>query len=189
MRLPMVPRLASRVAETVTDGNFRIRVEGSPMKRWEAWSSHVATIVVTASGLAYLWMKYAMENDDPFAVVNHPWQSAMLGLHVLAAPFLVFVIGLVANNHILKKLRGGVSTNRRSGIVSIVSLPMMIVSGYMLQVVTTAWLIQVALIAHLASSSVFVLTYGTHLVVSWRLSARKAAEVRQSQSLAARELA
>ena len=26
---------------------------------------------------------------DPFALVNHPWQSAMLSLHVLASPPLI----------------------------------------------------------------------------------------------------
>jgi uncharacterized membrane protein YidH (DUF202 family) len=159
------------------------------MKTWETWLSHISTIVVTVSGLAYLSMKYLMETDDPFAVVNHPWQSAMLSLHVLAAPVLVFVIGLIANSHIQKKLRSGVPTNRLTGISSMISLPLMIVSGYALQVVTATLLMQVMLGLHLVSSSVFAVTYVIHQIVTWRSSARKPVEVSQAEALAGRQTA
>ncbi len=142
------------------------------MKPWEIRLSHISTLLVTLSGLAYLWMKYAMETDDPFSIVNHPWQPAMLSLHVLVAPVLVFVVGLMVQSHIQKKLRSSVSSNRSSGILSMATLPVMIVSGYMLQVVTAPLLASITLGMHLVSSSIFVITYATHQVVSYRLSAK-----------------
>ncbi len=140
------------------------------MKPWEIWLSHISTLLVTLSGLAYFWMKYAMQTDDPFSIVNHSWQPSMLGLHVLAAPFLVFIIGLMVQSHIQKKLRSGARSNRGSGLLSMATLPVMIASGYMLQVVTAPLLASITLGAHLVSSSIFVITYATHQVVSYRLS-------------------
>ena len=138
------------------------------MKTWETWLSHISTIAVTVSGFAYLWMKYGIENNDPFSVVNHAWQPAMLNLHVLFAPLLVFVTGMIAYAHVQGKLKSGVRTNRLTGIVSMATLPIMIVSGYALQVVTAALLGQVILILHIGSSSVFAVTYVVHLVKSLR---------------------
>lgn len=143
------------------------------MKAWDKWLFHLSTIMVTATGVAYLWMKYVMEADDPFSVVNHPWQPAMLALHVLSAPVTVFVFGRIVDSHVRKKLKSGSGANRRTGLVSTFALPAMVVSGYALQVVTAEVLARVALITHLASSSAFVLTYVIHQVVSWQLRARK----------------
>ena len=139
------------------------------MKPWEIWLSHISTLLVMLSGLAYFWMKYAMTTDDPFSIINHPWQPAMLSLHVLVAPVLVFVVGLMIQSHIQKKLRSGTSSNRGSGLLSMATLPVMIASGYMLQVVTAPLLASITLGMHLVSSSVFVVTYATHQVLSYRL--------------------
>jgi Kef-type K+ transport system membrane component KefB len=144
------------------------------MKLWEIWLSHISTFVVTVSGVAYLWMKYMMGTDDPFSLVNHPWQPTMLSLHVLAAPFLVFVVGLMVQSHIQKKLRASSKANRGTGLLSMIALPVMIISGYALQVVTAPWLSSLTLIMHLTSASVFAITYITHQVVSYRLSRRRA---------------
>ena len=65
------------------------------MKRWEILLFHILTIAVAVSGLMFFWMKYLMEIDDPFSIVNHPWQSGMLSVHVIVAPVLVFVTGLL----------------------------------------------------------------------------------------------
>ena len=59
------------------------------MKRWEVWSFHILTMIVTLSGTVYLWMKYLLKTDDPFSVINHPWQPAMLAAHVLTSPALL----------------------------------------------------------------------------------------------------
>ena len=140
------------------------------MKPWEIWLSHISTFLVTVSGVAYLWMKYFMETNDPFAIINHPWQPAMLSLHVLVAPALVFVVGLMVQSHIQRKLWSGTNSNRSSGLASMVTLPVMIASGYMLQVVTAPLLASITLGLHLVSSSIFVITYVTHQVVSYRLA-------------------
>jgi hypothetical protein len=145
------------------------------MKRWERWSFNVFSLAVAVSGFAYFWMKYLVETDDPFAVVNHPWQAAMLHLHILASPPFVLVFGVILNSHIMKKLRAPRMPNRRTGLASFATFAAMIGSGYLLQVAAAdAWL-RGLVILHVASGVVFTLTYGIHLAISFRLVRRPAA--------------
>ncbi len=137
------------------------------MSRWQAWTFHILTIAVSASGMAYCWMKYLLKNDDPFSIVNHPWQPAMLKAHILASPLLILVLGMMVNSHILKKLKNGDSrANRVSGIVCLLSFTLMAGSGYLLQVVSLSGLYRSLVITHLATGAIFAVTYLIHQVVS-----------------------
>lgn len=140
------------------------------MKRWERWTFNTLSFVVAATGFVYLWMKYVLQNDDPFAVVNHPWQTGMLDLHVVASPAFILVFGIVFNSHVMKKLRATGLPNRRSGYLSLGTFAAMVVSGYLLQVsANEAWL-QALIVLHVASGAVFSVAYAIHLVISATLA-------------------
>jgi len=145
------------------------------MKTWERWTFGLLAMGVAVTGAAYFWMKYLVVSDDPFAVVNHPWQGAMLAAHVVLAPALILMFGILLNGHVLRKLGARNMPNRRSGLVSFWMFAVMTVSGYLLQVVTAdAWLR--ALIAlHVASGTVFSVVYGAHLIISVRIARVQAA--------------
>ena len=152
------------------------------MKRWERWTFNALSAVVAVSGFAYLWMKYGLQSDDPFAVVNHPWQHVMLHAHVLASPPLVLAFGIVLNSHIMKKLRAAAGDRHRaSGFFSLGTFAAMIVTGYLLQVVTSEVWLTVLVVAHVASGVVFTAAYGTHLVATARQVARRLAPARVSE--------
>ncbi len=136
------------------------------MKLWERWTFNALSLVVAATGFAYLWMKYVLQNDDPFAIVNHPWQSGMLDLHVLASPVFVLIFGIVFNSHIMKKLRATRLPNRRSGFASLGTFATMVVSGYLLQVASNEWWLQALFVVHVASGVIFSIVYAIHLVIS-----------------------
>jgi hypothetical protein len=149
------------------------------MSRFQSWSSHLVTIVVGLSGILYLVMKYFMTTEDPFAIVNHPLQPTMLSIHVFAAPVLVFLFGLMFESHIQRKLRAGRRANRKSGIIAAFTFGTMTLSGYMLQITASETLMRTALIVHLLSSGVFVLSYVVHQVVNfclWRARVRQQSE-------------
>ena len=115
------------------------------MTRLEAWFLHVATLLVGGGGLVYAWMRYLVRPDDPFAVVNHPWQPEVQHLHVLAAPLLVFAIGLIWKAHAWPGVRLRIAARRRSGLALVATAAPMIASGYLLQTATDpswrkAWL-------------------------------------------------
>ncbi len=140
------------------------------MRRWERWALNVTTGVVAVSGLAYLYMKFFMRTDDPFALVNHPWQPSMLALHVIVAPVLILIFGIVLRSHIFGKLAGRHRPNRRTGWLSLLSFAVMAFSGYLLQVVAVPGWIGGLVIIHLASSGIFLVGYGAHLVIGWQVS-------------------
>lgn len=140
------------------------------MRPWEHRSFNVATVVVTVTGLVYLYMKYFMQTDDPFALVNHPWQSSMLALHVIAAPVLVLFFGMLFRSHTLKKIASPVRANRRTGWTSLLSFSSMALSGYLLQVVTSPAWIDALVVIHIATSLLFAIGYVVHLVIGWRMS-------------------
>lgn len=137
------------------------------MRRWEAWSLNLSTLLVAASGLAYFWMKHFIENRDPFSVVGSPWQPYMLDLHVLAAPLLIFFTAVIFHSHVERKLRSGSPSNRRSGLVALVTFPTMVLSGYGLQIVTGPLARNLLIWIHLLSGGLFAAGYLGHQV--WTL--------------------
>ena len=140
------------------------------MTRWQKYGFTTAAALVTASGVAYFWMKYLMRADDPFAVVNHPWQPAMLHVHVLLAPAFLVLFGVLLDSHVAGRINRRVP-NRLSGIAALVTIAVMTVSGYLLQVVTAEVWQRACTIAHVASGVVFAISYVTHLAISVRLLA------------------
>lgn len=152
------------------------------MKRWERWTFNGLSLVIAATGFAYFWMKYLIAPQDPFAVVNHPWQTAMLNLHLIASPMLILIFGIVFNSHVMKKLRVPRLPNRRSGYVSLGTFAAMVFSGYLLQIASSeAWL-QALVTLHVASGALFTVVYGAHLVIALRLA--RARERQDEDSIA-----
>ena len=139
------------------------------MTRWERWLFNGLNVVVAATGFLYFYMKYLMTTNDPFAVVNHPWEPGMIAAHVVAAPFVILLFGIVLRSHILKMLLSNVRAARRSGWFSLLSFSAMALSGYLLQVASSPTWLRVLVVTHVATSTIFVLGYGSHLVLGWRL--------------------
>lgn len=127
-------------------------------ERWAVWSTSVATLV---TGVLFMWMKYLLVSDDPFAVVNHPWQPLMLKLHILVAPLLTFSIGLVALRHVWRHVQSGMRDGRRTGLITLVALGPMIVTGYLIQAVTHQGWLEAMAISHIALG----LLYGVGLLL------------------------
>lgn len=140
------------------------------MRPWEHRSFNVASAIVTITGLAYLYMKFFMQTDDPFAVVNHPWQPSMLGAHLIAAPVLMLFFGMLFRSHTLKKIASPLRANRRTGWTSLTSFGSMALSGYLLQIVTSPAWIDALVVIHIVTSLVFTVGYVVHLVIGWRMS-------------------
>ena len=140
------------------------------MKRWERWTFNTLALAVVITGFAYLWMKYAVQTDDPFAVVNHPWETSMLSLHVVTSPAFILIFGIIFNSHVMKKLGASRLPNRRSGLTSLGLFAAMVISGYLLQVsASEAWL-QALVVVHVASGAVFAIVYAAHLIISAKLA-------------------
>lgn len=142
------------------------------MTWWERRGFNTFYVVVAATGSAYFYMKYVLVTDDPFAIINHPWQPAMLSIHlVAAAPFVAF-FGMLFRSHSFGKIRSAQVANRRTGWTSLLSFAVMALSGYFIQVAASPALITTWIWVHVAASTLFVVVYGVHLVNGWRIGNR-----------------
>lgn len=138
------------------------------MNAIERWLVSLLSTVVAVTGAVYLWMKYFMVASDPYAVVNHPWQPYILDVHLLAAPALLIVFGVVWTSHVRGKLEAGQKYSRRSGLLSLWTFIIMAGSGYVLQVLTNETARQLTVAVHVASGTAFTFAYGMHVIASLR---------------------
>ncbi|MDT8370217.1 MAG: hypothetical protein RQ745_13505 [Longimicrobiales bacterium] len=132
------------------------------MKPFEKWLLWISTALVGATGVAYFWVKYFMEPAQPWDVVAHPIEPWLLRAHIVTAPLLVFAIGLVTTNHIWKHFRSGTRAGRASGLTAMVVGGPMVVTGYLIQVITHPGWLRAMAIAHIVTSLVFLLGFVLH---------------------------
>ena len=142
----------------------------------ERWAFSAAHTAVAGTGGAYFYMKYAMTTDDPFALVNHPWQPVMLAGHVFAAPFLIVVFGMVFRSHMLWKILLSSGVNRRTGWLSLLGFAAMGLSGYLIQVASSPALVTGFVWTHITTSALFTAVYSWHLVTGYRAAGRTVRE-------------
>ncbi len=132
------------------------------MTRLQKWLLLGSSGATGLTGLVYWWMKNRMEPVTEWAAINHPLQPWVLKAHILAAPILVFAVGLIASDHISRQVRNGRTRGRRSGLVAVWFLAPMILSGYLIQTVThQGWLTFLAW-THLVTGIVYLAGLGAH---------------------------
>ena len=102
-------------------------------------------------------------------MVGHPWQPLMLDLHVLVSPFLVLILGIAFSSHILSKIRSNFPANRLSGWSMVICFLPMVLSGYLLQVLTNPIALQISLVIHLMTGGIFAVCYVIHQVINFRI--------------------
>ena len=150
----------------------------SPFEKWLLW---ISTAAVAATGVGLGVLKYFVASDDPYAVVHHPLQPYLLKLHVLSAPLLVFALGVVYTRHVVRQWRAGRGRGRPSGIGIVATLLPMVLSGYLIQTVSSeSWLFRVSMV-HVAASLAYLAVLLVHQVAAWR-GARAASPPRLTPS-------
>ena len=142
--------------------------------KFERWGFNAACGAMTLSGAAYFAMKYLMTTDDPFAVVNHPWEPTMLAIHVVAGPVAIALFSLVFRSHGLPKIWQATAVNRKSGLAAGAVFVVLVGSGYLNQVATDPNVLEASVWTHLGAGGLFVVAYAVHQVVGYRAAwARK----------------
>jgi hypothetical protein len=137
------------------------------MSRTEAWLCHAANLLVGGTGLVYAWFRYFARPVDELAIV-HPWSSPAQHAHVLAAPLLVFALGLVVRGHVVAGLRLGIRERRRSGLLLVAGALPMVLSGSLIQVaIEPAWR-RAWVVVHLAASGLWLAATVAHQLSSRR---------------------
>jgi hypothetical protein len=135
------------------------------VSRTLAWFVHLSNAAVGLTGLVYAWMRYAMEPGDPYSVVAHPAQPFVQHTHLWAAPFAVFAVGLIWQQHVWKHWRRRLSARRRTGLMLMTTAAPMILSGYLIQTAVTPTWRTVWIVAHLGTSALWVAGYLGHALL------------------------
>ena len=137
------------------------------MTSLERWSLHLSALLTGVSGLIYGWLRYFGQRTGEFGMEAHPLQGLLQHFHVLAAPLLVFALGLVVRGHVWPRYRSGRATGRATGLMLAAGLGPMILTGYGIQIVTEpatrfalAWI-------HGVSPLLFLAGYGVHMALTW----------------------
>lgn len=135
------------------------------MTRFHRWFLYGSTIATALSGIAYFVMKRFLESDDPWAVINHPLEPWALKAHILSAPLMLFAVGLIATHHIWRSLRSRLPTGRRSGLIASYAAGPLVVSGYLIQVITSPPTLEILAWAHLVLGVGVATAIGLHRAV------------------------
>ena len=144
------------------------------MTRFQRWGLYVSTAVAPVSGVVYFVMKRFMTPADPWAVINHPLEPWMLKLHILSAPLMLFAVGLITTQHIWRSLKSSLPTGRKTGVTTALLFGPMVLTGYLIQVVTTPLWLDVLGWTHLALGLVCAVGIFAHrTVVGGRKRRRK----------------
>lgn len=143
----------------------------TPFERWAVWGTSMLTFV---TGVIYVWLKYLLVSDDPFAVVNHPWQPIVLKAHILVAPLLIFSIGLVTLRHIWRHMRSRMPEGRRSGLLTVAVLGPMVLSGYLIQALTDEGWLKAMAVSHIGLGIVYGVALLAHQFAAGGRKARAA---------------
>lgn len=135
----------------------------STFERWALWATSALTGV---TGAVLAWMKYVLVPEEPWAVIHDPLQPLVLKLHIIVAPFLVFVLGMFVTRHVWSRYHAKEARGRRTGLVAAVLIAPMILSGYLIQVFTSEFPLQVAILIHIGAGSLYVLGLAVHMVLT-----------------------
>jgi hypothetical protein len=150
----------------------------------------ISTVLLTGgTGLTYAWMKYLLKSADPFSVVNHPWQPFLLSAHILAAPALLFALGLITREHIVGRYRDPKARRgRKTGIIMAWIILPMVATGYGLQVLTSRGPRKIMGWSHLAVGIFFLVLYGSHAFLASPGKAREGVyRLKRSSTTVARQ--
>jgi hypothetical protein len=153
------------------------------LERWALWLSAALSAL---TGIGLLWTKYFIQSDDRWAVINHPLQPVFLKAHILTTPLLVFTLGLIATRHIWKHYRAGITRGRRSGIVTVLATVPMVLTGYLIQVVTHVGFLRVLAVAHIALGLLFTMKLILHQSIVRKTAGETAAPVEGTAGSAGR---
>jgi len=138
------------------------------MTRFEKWSVWLTSALTAITGVGYFWTKYVMVSDDPWAVIHSPLEPWFLRVHVVAAPALVFAVGMITTRHVWRHFRSRLRLGRRTGLSAAIALAPMILTGYLIQVITHPGWLRAMAWSHMGFGLLYIVGLGLHQWVMQR---------------------
>ncbi|MDX1577314.1 MAG: hypothetical protein R3266_02475 [Gemmatimonadota bacterium] len=154
------------------------------MTRFERLAVWISSGLTIATGVGYALFRYFVRSDDPFAVVNHPLEPWFLRAHIVTAPTLIYAIGVISVRHVWQHIRRKVPAGRGTGWTMSLSVVPMILTGYLIQVVTHPFWLRALVVAHLVTGLLFAAALVGH---AWLFARRRSRRLRSPGEPVSRE--
>ena len=132
------------------------------MSSFERWNLWITTALVIVTGVGLFGVKYLLTPSEPSAVINHPIQQWLLKAHIMVAPFMIFSVGIITTRHIWRHYRNGQDRGRHTGITTALVTGPMILTGYLIQVMTSMGWVSAMAIAHIVFGTVYAVGLSAH---------------------------
>jgi hypothetical protein len=129
---------------------------------FERWTLRIGFGLAATSGVLYGYLRYFGGTTGEFGQEPHPWQAFAQHAHVLAAPALLFALGVAVRGHLLAMLRHSVTRGRRTGLLLAALSAPMVLGGLAIQVVTSGLARNVFGYSHTAVGLLFAVLVGLH---------------------------
>ena len=126
---------------------------------------YISTIAAFISGVLYIGLRTFAEPEDPWAIVNHPLEPWALKAHILTAPIMLFAVGLITAQHIIRSLRSSLPNGRQSGLIMTVLFGPLALTGYLLQTVISPLVTSILSWTHLGLGLICAVALAIH----WRV--------------------
>jgi len=149
------------------------------------YAALVTSGLMLISGVTYFVIKNWAQSEDPFSVVNHPFEPLALKTHVLVGPVLIFIFGLLFQSHVSKKLLGGSTRGRVGGVLAGVLFSCSVLSGYSLQTLVDSWWRGTLVYVHLVSGGGFCAVFVFHYYFTRRQGRERVRTETETERLAA----
>ena len=97
-------------------------------------------------------------------MVNHPLQPWFLKAHILVSPFLLLAVGMILTRHVWKHFQNRITWGRNSGILAALLFLPMVVTGYLIQSVTSPGWLEALAIGHIVAGCLYLVGLGAHQI-------------------------
>lgn len=114
------------------------------------------------TGVGTWVLKTFFTGIDLFGPTQHPWLTYFKGAHLIFAPILLMAFGMIFEKHILKYLHLKNSKKRASGLSSLVTITLLVLSGQSLLVISEQNLLEWIGVIHLVAGILFLSAFLVH---------------------------
>lgn len=127
--------------------------------------THIITFLTIIHGLFFYIIKGYFQIETDYGIRPHPYQAHAQAIHIVLSPLWIFIFGVLFKDHILEKLKNS-KFKKLSGVSSVVFSLLMVLSGYLVQIIYEPSLKEIVVNTHLVTSSLFSVFYFIHIINS-----------------------
>ena len=128
----------------------------------------IFSLLTLYSGAALIIIHFFLEKPaDAFSILKHPYEKLILKIHIFVVPWLTFCLGYLTMAHAIPSLDKTIKQYlrlRKTGVLLIVFIPFMIISGYLLQILNNGLIEDITSYFHWIIALLFTVVLMIHLL-------------------------